>query len=134
MPASLEPVRQLARSGGLAGALQSGHEHDRRRLRCELHARRVFAESLDQFVAHDLDDLLAGRKRGQHFLAHGLGLDAVDQLLDHFEVDVGFEQREPDFAQRLANVFLAQPGLAAKALKRALQFFLKILEHKDDLF
>ena len=34
---------------------------------------RVFAEHLDQFVAHDLDDLLARRKRGQHFLPDGLG-------------------------------------------------------------
>ena len=68
-------------------------------------ARRVFAESLDQFVAHDLDDLLAGRERGQHFLAHGFGLDAVDQLFDDFEVDVGFEQRQPNFAQRLAQCF-----------------------------
>ncbi len=135
MPAGLEPVRQLARSSGLAGTLQSGHEHDRRRLRGELHARRVFAESLDQFVAHDLDDLLAGRKRGQHFLPHGLGLDTVDQLLDHFEVDVGFEQRQADFAQSLGDVFLAQPGLAAKRLEGALEFFLKILEHKrNDLF
>ena len=132
MPAHLEPVRQLARSGGLAGPLQSGHQHDRGRLRCELHARRVFAEGLDQFIAHDLDDLLARRKRGQHFLPHGLGLYAVDQLFDHFEVDVGLEQRQPDFAQRLRNILLAQPGLAAKALKRALQFFLKILEHKSE--
>ncbi len=78
MATRLEPVRQLARGGGLAGALQSGHKHNRGRLRSELHARRVFAQSLDQFVAHDLDDLLARRKRGQHFLAHGLGLNAVD--------------------------------------------------------
>ena len=130
MPAGLKPVCQLARSGGLAGTLQSGHEYNRGRLRCKLHARRVLAESLDQFVAHNLDDLLARRKRGQHFLPHGFGLDAVNQLFDHFEVDVGFQQRQPDFAQRLRNVFLAQPGLAAKALKRALQFFLKILEHR----
>ncbi len=124
VPAGLEPVCQLARSGGLAGTLQSGHQHHRGRLRSELHARRVFAESLDQFIAHDLDDLLAGRKRGQHFLPHGFGLDAVDQLFHHFEVDVGLKQRQPDFAQRLGNVFLAKPGLAAKGLKRALQFFL----------
>ncbi len=114
MPARLEPIRQLARSGGLAGALQSGHEDDRGRLRRELHARRVLAERLDQFVAHDLDDLLARRKRGQHFLSHSLGLDAVNQLFNHFEVDVGLKQRQPDFAQRLGNVLLAESGLAAK--------------------
>ena len=71
-----------------------------------------------------------GESAGQHFLPHGLGLDAVDQLFDHFEVDVSFEQREADFAQGFGNVFLAEPGLAAERLEGALQLFLKILEHK----
>jgi hypothetical protein len=35
-------------------------------------------------------------------LADGLGLNAVDQLFDDFEVDVGFEQGQPDFAQASA--------------------------------
>ncbi len=43
--------------------------------------RGIFAQSFDQFIAHDLDDLLARRKRGQHFLAHRLRLNAVDELL-----------------------------------------------------
>ncbi len=37
------------------------------------------AEGLDQFVADDLDDLLAGREGSQHFLSDGFGLDVVDQ-------------------------------------------------------
>ena len=124
MAARLEPVRQLARSGGLAGTLQPGHEHDRGRLRGELHARRVFAEDLDQFVAHNLDDLLARRERGQHFLADRLGADLVDELLDHLEVDVGFEQRQANFAQCLVNVLFGELGLPAEALEGALKFFL----------
>ena len=78
MAADFEPVRELARGGGFARTLQPGHEHNRWRLRGELHARRVFAEGLDQFVADDFDDLLAGRKRGEHFLAHGFRLYAVN--------------------------------------------------------
>ncbi len=106
--AILQPVRQLAGGGGLTGTLQSGHQDDGRRLRRKLHARRIFAEDLDQFVAQNLDDLLSGRKRGHHFLTDGLGADLVDQLLDDFEVDVGLEQRQPDFAERLVNVLLGE--------------------------
>ena len=124
MSSDLEPVRQLARSRGLAGTLQSGHEHDRGRLRGELHARRVFAQNLDQFVAQDLDDLFAGRERGHHFLADSLGANLVDELLDDLEVDVGFEQREANFAQRLVNVLLGERGLPAEGLECALEFFL----------
>src|SRR4030088_1539950 len=87
-------------------------------------------EGFDQFVAHDLDNLLAGRKSGQDFLPDRLGPDAVDKFLDHLEIDVGFKQRQPDFTQRLVNVLLGQLGLTAKALERALQFLLKILKHK----
>ena len=94
MPALLQPVRQLARGGRFAGTLQAGHQHDRRRLRGELQLGRVLAEHLDQFVAHDLDDLLARRECRQHFLADRLRLDLVDELLDDLEVDVGLEQRQ----------------------------------------
>jgi len=124
MPARLEPVCQLARSRGLAGALKPGHQHDRGRLRGELHARRVLAKNLDQFVAHNLDDLLARGERGQHFLADRLSANLVDELLDHLEVDVGLEQREADFAQRLVNVLLGELGLPAEGLEGALEFFL----------
>ena len=124
MSADLEPVRQLARRGGLTGTLQSSHEHDRRRLRGELHSRRVFAENLDQFVAHDLDDLFAGRESGHNFLTDSLGANLVDELLDDLEVDVGFKQREANFAQRLVDVFFGERGLSAEGLKGALKFFL----------
>ncbi len=129
MSALLEPVRQFARGGRLAGTLQSGHEHDGGRLRGELHARGVFAEDLDEFVAQDLDDLLAGRERGHDFLADSLGANLVDELLDDLEVDVGLEQGHADFAQGLVDVFLGQRGLSAEGLEGALEFFLEILKH-----
>ena len=100
--------------------MQPGHQHHGRRLRGKLHARRVLAENLDQFVAHDLDDLLARRQRGQHFLPDRLGANLVDQLLDDFEVDVGLEQRQPNLAQRLVDVLLGELGLPAEGLERAL--------------
>ena len=129
MAALLEPVRQLARSGGLAGTLQARHEHDRRRLRGELELGGVFAKDGDQFVANNLDDLLGGRERGHHFLAQRLLADVVDQFLDDLEVDVGFQQRHADFFQRFADVLFRQRALSAQVLEGALQFFCKVLKH-----
>ena len=88
------------------------------------------AESCDEFVADDLDDLLAGRERGQDFLSDGLGLDAVDELFDDFEVDVGFEESQTNLFQRLGNVLFGEDGLPAERLEGALEFFLEILKHR----
>jgi hypothetical protein len=74
----------------------------------------------DQFIANDLDHLLSGRERGQHFLAQRLFANVVDQLLDDLEVDVGFQQRHTNFFQRFADVFFGQRALSAQVLKRTL--------------
>ncbi len=80
MAALLEPGGELAAGGGFAGALQAGHENDRGRLRGEFEAGRVFAEQCDQLVADDLDDLLGGRKRGEHLGSDGLDANVLDQV------------------------------------------------------
>ena len=49
------------------------------------------AEHLDQFVPYDLYDLLTRGKGREHFLAHGLLLYLFDELLDNFEMYVGFQ-------------------------------------------
>src|SRR6266567_970329 len=82
----------------------------------------------------DLDHLLRRRERGHHFLSDGLFLDAVNQLLDHFEVDVRLKQRHADLFQRFLNVFRRERALSAQVLERSLQFFLKILKHKIKWF
>ena len=130
--ALLEPGGQLAAGGGFARALQARHQNDRGRLRGEFEARRVFAQQLDQLVAHNLDDLLGGRERGQHFGAHGLGADVLDQVADDVEVDVGLEQRHADFAQGFGDVFFGQRALAAEVLEGALQFVCKVLKHRSN--
>ena len=133
MSALLQPVRELARSRGLTGTLQAGHENDGRRLRGELQLGGVFAENRDQFVAHDLDDLLRRRQRGHHFLAERLLADVLDELFDDVQVDVGFEQRHANFFERLADVFFGKGSLAAQVLERALQLICKILKHLGQL-
>ncbi len=120
--ALLEPRGQLAGCGGFAGALQPGHQNDRGRLGCEVKTRGVFAEQRNQLVAHDLDHLLGGRERGEHFVRHGLRADVLDQVADDVEVDVGLEQSHADFAQSFGNVFFSERALAAKAFEDALEF------------
>ena len=82
----------------------------------------VAAQDLDQLVADDLDDLLGGRKRREHFLAHGLLLDVFDELLDDAEIDVGLEQRHADFAQGGFHVLGRELAFAAQVLENPLQF------------
>ena len=94
-----KPARQFAGGGGLARALQADDHEDAGRLVGEAQLGFVAAEDLDQLFVDDLDDLLRGRKRREHFLAHRLFLDVFDELFDDPEVDVGFEQRHADFAQ-----------------------------------
>ena len=48
--------------------------------------------------------------------------DAFDELLDDFKIDVGFEQRDANFAQRRFHVFGGQATFAAQVLEDALQF------------
>ena len=121
MSALLQPVRQLARRGRLAGTLQARHQHDGRRLRGEFELGRVFAEDVDQLIANDLDHLLGGRQRGQHLLADSLLADVFDQLFDDFEVDIGFQQRHANFLERFADVLFGQRALPSQVLKGALQ-------------
>jgi len=56
-------------------------------------------------------------------MADGLGLDAVDEVFDDFEVDVGFKQRQADLFHRLGDVLFGQDGLVAERLEGALEFF-----------
>ena len=58
------------------------------------------AEERHHLVADDLDDLLRRRQAAQHVLPHRPVAHAVDERLDDLEVDVRFEQREPNLAQR----------------------------------
>ena len=94
-----KPARQFAGGGGLTGALQAHDQEYAGRLVGEAQLGFVAAQDLDQLFVNDLDYLLGGRKRVEHFLAHGLFLDVLDELFDNLEVDVGFQQRHADFAQ-----------------------------------
>ena len=52
---------------------------------------KVATEQADHFVANDLDELLLRREALEHFLTHRFGFDRVEESLDDFNVDIGFE-------------------------------------------
>ena len=114
-----EPFAHFAGGGGLAGALQSDDQPDRRRAGREL--RLGFAaEQFGQFIANDFDDLLIGRKLEHYFRADGFGFDVLDQLVDDGEVDVAIEHGLADLAQCGFEVLVGEFPLAAEIFENAL--------------
>ncbi len=124
-----QPLRQLARGRRLAGALQPQQQDHARPLARRLQSALGIAEERDHFVAHDLDDLLRGRQAAQHILPQRPIADPIDECLDDLEVDVGFEQREPDLAKRRLDVLGRQPRLAPQGLEDVLQAVTERVKH-----
>ena len=87
------------------------------------------AEEVDELVVDDLDDLLAGGQAREDVPADGLLADARDEVLDDLEVDVGFEQGEPDFAHRGIDVGLADPAAAGQVAEGRSQALAEGVEH-----
>ncbi|MNS86894.1 hypothetical protein D3C72_1208120 [compost metagenome] len=116
--ALLEEARQLAGGGGLTGALQAGHQHHGGRGGVQ---REVFVGRAHQAFQLGLDDLHERLARGQaarHFGADCTVLDAVDEILDHRQGNVGLEQGHAHFAQRVLDVVFGQLGLAGDMAQR----------------
>src|SRR6185437_17076218 len=108
-------------AGGLAGTLQTNDQHHGRRLVCKAEPRGMAAEHLSELVTDDLDNLLAGRERGEHIFAHCLLFNLLDELLDNFEMNVGLEQGDADLTKRLLHVRGRQLPFPAKVLEDSLQ-------------
>jgi hypothetical protein len=62
------------------------------------------------------DQRLSRRQAADHLLSQGLRAHRLDEMLDHRERDVGLEQRDAHFAQRLLDVRFGQPRFAADLL------------------
>ena len=77
----------------------------------------------------DADQCLPRRQRSDDLLADRLFLDDRDEIADHRQRDVGFEQREPHFAQRVLDIVVGQARLAAQSLDDLRQSFGEIFEH-----
>ena len=124
-----QPARQLARRRRFAGALQTRHQDNRRRLHREVERFIVLAHQRHQFAVHDTDQGLARRQATDHLFTHGFFADAVDERLHHGQRNVGLKQRHAHFAQRVLGVGFGQPRFAAQRLDDARQTAGQVVEH-----
>ena len=111
----------LAAAVVFPGALQAREQDDRRRPAGEGELRVAGAHQRGQLLVDDLHHLLAGREALQHLGAERALAHARDEVLDHLEVDVGLEQREPDLAHRARDRLLVQLPALAEVAERALE-------------
>lgn len=77
-------------------------------------------QHFDQLVANDFHDLLAGTQALHYFLAYGLLLHRVGELLHDFEVHVRLEESHADFLQCFVQVDFGEAAFAAQVLEDAL--------------
>jgi hypothetical protein len=103
-----QELRELRAGGGLAGALEARHEHDRRPVLRELEARVLGAHEVDELVMERGDELLARLDALDAASADHALLHAVGELLDDLEVDVRLEQRLAHGAQAFLDVVVGQ--------------------------
>ena len=128
-PCALNQRASLAARGGLARALEAGHQHDGRRAAGVGDLQRLAAEDAGQLAVDDLDDLLAGVEHLRSGGPDRLGADAGDDVAGDADVDVGLEQGGADLAQHLVDVGLGEPTLAAEAPDDAFEAVGQVLEH-----
>ena len=87
------------------------------------------AEERQHLVADDPHDLLVRRQALEDVLVDRPIAHAIDERLDDLEVDVGFEQRQPDFPERQLDGLLREPALSANIAENVLEAAGKGLEH-----
>src|SRR4051812_24413868 len=56
----------------------------------------------------------------------------LDELAHYVQVDVGFQKRHADFAQRLGHVLFGERALSAQVFKRPLQLISQVLKHRSN--
>jgi fused signal recognition particle receptor len=78
--------------------------------------RTVVLGAADTFRAAAADQRLAGREAADHFRAERLRAHRVDEVLHHRQRDVGLEQRDAHFAQRVLDVRFGEARFAADRL------------------
>ena len=125
----LEPACQFARRGGFASALQPGQQNDGGWGGSQVESRRRAAHDGSEFAVDQTDQRLAGRERSDDLLALGFFLDAGYKVAHHRQRHVGFEQRQPHFAQHLGGVGLGQTRFAAQGFDHLGEAVGKVVQH-----
>ena len=76
------------------------------------------------------DQRLPRRQRADDIGADSLVANRGDEILDDRQRDVGLEQREAHFAQRILDVGVGQPRFAAQLLHDAAEPLGQVVEHR----
>ena len=116
--------------GRLAGALQSDEQQRGGQRRAGDDGAVPLAEQFDELVVNEFDDLLAWGDAAQRVGFGGALLDAGGEVAGDLEVDVGLEEREADFAQRLVDVGVGEPPLVAEPGEHGREFVGERVEHR----
>jgi len=99
-----QPLRELPCRRRLTGALQPEQQDDARPLRRRLESPFGIAEERHHLVADNLDHLLRRRQAAEQIRFHRAIANPVDECLDDLEIDVRFEQSEPNLPERGLDV------------------------------
>ena len=126
----LEPSRKLGERGSFARALQADQHDLDRRLDLEVDFAGAPAHHLLQLLRDEANQMLLGGQRAQHFLADRLFPDMLDKVADDLDVDVGFEQRQAHFAQRIVDIALGNPPLPLELFEYAFETIAEGVEHR----
>ena len=93
-------------------------------------ARLLPAHHVTEFIPHHLDDLMTRRQALQHFLSDGFDANSFNEVLDDLEIHIGFEQRQADLLQGLADVLLRKHTLPTKLLEDLLELIAQRVQHR----
>ena len=79
---------------------------------------------------NNLDNHLARRDAAQHVLAHSFFLDLSDEIFDHRQRDVGFEQRHAHFAEGFCHVAFFERAPVSQLAEYRSQALLQGIKHR----
>ena len=113
----LQHVGKFAAERCLTRALQTRHQYYRRLSR-ELQFRCCASHQRGEFVVNYLHHQLTRLNGREHVHSKRLLLHRVGELLRHFIVNVGIEQRTAHVLQGFRNVYLGDFAFTFKYLKR----------------
>ncbi|MNO76272.1 hypothetical protein D3C76_673430 [compost metagenome] len=116
--ALFKEARQFASGGGFTRTLQTGHQNHGGRHSAQVQIFVGRAHQAFEFSLDDLHERLARRQAARHLGADSALLDRIDEVLDHRQSDVGFEQRHAHFTQGVFDVVFSQLGLAGDMAQR----------------
>ena len=90
------------------------------------------AEQFDHFVVHMFGELLARRHAVDHIGPHRLLAHTADEILYHLKMDVRFQQRHADIAQRVLNIFLRKFSVPAEIFEGFLKGLTEFGKHRSE--